>query len=908
MMRSRVQPEIIHTSFPHLTRMPILLLAGFMSSGIAALGLELIWVRVLGLAFGSERLGMLAVLAGFFGGLAAGSSLLHNFVTRSRWPIRIYIGAEAVIAVYALAGSRLMLQLTEAIPGVLGPFVGDNRSVVALSLNLTLAMMMLFPATVSMGATTVAVVEAWRRRSLPVQRQNIVAWLYATNTFGATLGVVLTTYVLLPTLGLRRASATLACFSLAAAGLAWGWDRTASAEAVDAESATASSEITPRSIWLLYGLLFCTGLAGVGLETVGTHVLSQVFENTVHTFANVLAIYLLGTALGAWLYSIARARRTTGDRNNWTSLLLYCLAAAGIIAAALLAHAGTVLTALAPPGASYPRRLIAQSSVTAMVFLLPTLWMGATFSHLVSHFTESGIGRASAVNTLGATLAPFIFGLGLIPHAGYGAAFYGAVGLYFVLFGVAHLWNRRPARLMLIGSSLAAAAMSQTYSPLVLVRVAPNVTVLEQHIGLQGVVTVTEPSGPGTPIPAPRFLQVDQSYFMGGTPGGVEKRMGNLPLLIGRTSRQVLYLGVGTGITAGSALDHDVERVAAVDLLPEIVDTLPWFAPYNAALQVDPRVSLHASDARRFVLATKDTYDVITADLYHPSRDGTASLYTREHFLAIRSRLREGGVFAQWLPLYQLEPRDLKTIVRTFLDVFPDAHSLIGSYGTRTTFALIGSPPGGSRAAVDVSRAEATLTSPTGPGKVFEGLPDLLATYMSDAESLRGYAGDGPLNTDDNQRITFDAAPAAQIQSSRDAYLTFASILPYRRPFPDEFVTTTGPNALAELRRRVASYGEAASHYLAAEIRMLEDGGLSEEALQEFLRAYELDLRFTSAPRRLLELAAQNPAAAHDIVRRLRLTHPERREIERLHKDLDGVGEAEQVRLKVLQALQAPAK
>jgi hypothetical protein len=71
---------------------------------------------------------------------------------------------------------------------------------------------------------------------------------------------------------------------------------------------------------------------------------------------------------------------------------------------------------------------------------------------------------------------------------------------------------------------------------------------------------------------------------------------------------------------------------------------------------------------------------------------------------------------------------------------------------------------------------------------------------------------------------------------------------------------------------------------------MLEDGGLSEEAVQEFLRAYELDLRFTSAPRKLLELAAQNPAAAHDIVRRLRLTHSERLEIERLQKDLDWSG------------------
>ena len=40
-------------------------------------------------------------------------------------------------------------------------------------------------------------------------------------------------------------------------------------------------------------------MLGIGYEVLVVRVLSQVTENTVYTFATLLAIYLLGTALGA---------------------------------------------------------------------------------------------------------------------------------------------------------------------------------------------------------------------------------------------------------------------------------------------------------------------------------------------------------------------------------------------------------------------------------------------------------------------------------------------------------------------------------------------------------------------------------------------------------------------------------
>jgi len=103
--------------------------------------------------------------------------------------------------------------------------VGDDRSLVALSLNLVIATLVLLPATFCMGATTVSVTEAWRRRRTRAENDNTVAWLYGVNTFGATVGITLSAYWLLPALGIHAASCVLGGFSLSAAALAWCWER-----------------------------------------------------------------------------------------------------------------------------------------------------------------------------------------------------------------------------------------------------------------------------------------------------------------------------------------------------------------------------------------------------------------------------------------------------------------------------------------------------------------------------------------------------------------------------------------------------------------------------------------------------------------------------------------------------------
>ena len=104
-----------------------------------------------------------------------------------------------------------------------------------------------------------------------------------------------------------------------------------------------------------------------------------------------------------------------------------------------------------------------------------------------------------------------------------------------------------------------------------------------------------------------------------------------------------------------------------------------------------PGLHLKVADARRFVNASRNKYDVIVADLFHPARDGAGSLYTVEHFQAIRGLLKPGGLFCQWLPLYQLDLDVLRVIVRTFLQVFPEGTAYLAHYSLQTPIiGLIG--------------------------------------------------------------------------------------------------------------------------------------------------------------------------------------------------------------------------
>ena len=86
----------------------------------------------------------------------------------------------------------------------------------------------------------------------------------------------------------------------------------------------------------------------------------------------------------------------------------------------------------------------------------------------------------------------------------------------------------------------------------------------------------------------------------------------------------------------------------------------------------DPRVEIVYDDARRFVLTSKEQFDIITSDPIHPWVKGAATLYTREYFELVKRHLKPGGVVTQWVPLYESTIETVKSEMATFFAIFPD--------------------------------------------------------------------------------------------------------------------------------------------------------------------------------------------------------------------------------------------
>ena len=167
------------------------------------------------------------------------------------------------------------------------------------------------------------------------------------------------------------------------------------------------------------GILFATGLLGIGFEVVALRVLAQVLENTVYSYAAVLSIWLVGTAAGAAAYQLWLQDRE--DASALAARLLCLLAAACVVGGFVFASSPAIYEfGRLTFGNSLLGVLLSEVTVAAPALLLPTALMGATFSSLTQEAKGSsgGVGAALAVNTAGGFLAPLLIGVLLMPAVG----------------------------------------------------------------------------------------------------------------------------------------------------------------------------------------------------------------------------------------------------------------------------------------------------------------------------------------------------------------------------------------------------------------------------------------------------------------------------------------------------------
>lgn len=822
----------------------------FLLSGAAALGYQLVWAKTFSAGLGHEMPAVLAIVAAFMGGMALGAAVIDRFIPRSARAGLWLAGLELVIAVWAVAASLGIPALNEIILRTLGLSPSSFQHWFVTFIFPAIA---LLPATTAMGATLPAMEKFV---SVIAPRRSSIGSVYAANTLGAVLGTLAAPYLLMPALGLSRSCWALAVLNVLVSAGAFHLARRS---AVSVEAPARKRIAFPANPRLVVTLFF-TGLFGIAFETAGVRVLTQVLEGTVYTYAAVLAIFLLGTAAGAAAY---HWRWRSNEPLRLLNELLSFTAAACLLAIFFMQHTPQVYRWARTFGDSTFTVLFAELLTAFVALALPTFCMGALFSHLVQLAREARgrIGDVVAWNTVGAALGP-VFTVVLLPVIGTHHT------LLLISASYAVLMLRTP-RLWQV-AVLALTLWAGWSANLRIVDVPPGARVTEFKEGIMASVAVlTDTNGH-------RTLRVDNRYQMGGTAAvDAEYRQAHLPLLLHPEPRRALFLGVGTGISFGAASLYSGLSAHGVELVPEVIEAMPAFAPQNFAPLSQPQLKVFAADARRFVRLSTERYDVIVADLFHPYRDGAGALYTKSHFEAVRARLENGGLFCQWLPLHQLDVPTLRTIVRTFLNVFPNAEAWLLRFNVEVpVLALIGHA--GENA---LGRVETRFDENAFAELKRLALTDSLRLYghiLADADDLERFADEAPVNTDDNQLVTF-LAPRAAYRHHGKPYESLIALMEQVNPqqFIKRHFTDANDSSAAE---RINAYLAARNIYLRGLVHEAE--GRRDEALEAYVESARRSSEFTSGYAQCITFASliaqSDPARAKEILQRLAEAQPQR--------------------------------
>ena len=184
-------------------RLLTVLLATAFLTGLSSFIYEIAWIRMLSLVLGASTHSFELMLAAFILGLAAGGMWIRNRIDRIADPVRFLgfvqiamgVAAAATIAIYN-GTFDLMAWLLAAIARSNGGYLLFNLSSSAIALA------MMFPATFCAGMTLPLITYRLLRSATG---ERALGAVYAVNTLGSIIGVVLAVHLLMAWLGVRGA-------------------------------------------------------------------------------------------------------------------------------------------------------------------------------------------------------------------------------------------------------------------------------------------------------------------------------------------------------------------------------------------------------------------------------------------------------------------------------------------------------------------------------------------------------------------------------------------------------------------------------------------------------------------------------------------------------------------------------
>jgi spermidine synthase len=550
-----------------------------------------------------------------------------------------------------------------------------------------------------------------------------------------------------------------------------------------------------------------SGFIALSYEVIWSRVLALIIGSSVYAFSIMLTTFLTGLAVGASLASRFVDRITR-------PVFTFALVEVGIGASSLvgayvfndLPYVFVQIYRWVDPSA-FSLLLLVRFLIAAVVMIVPTLLLGSLFPLVVRIISQSASGRSTgqavgdayAANTLGSIVGSFASGFIMIPWLGLLDSLRFCIALNFAvsaaLFFISHriatpagseapgsgrrgpgagpfgLSRYRAAGIILsaafiIGIILVEPPWDSDVMSSAVYRYAPSLSNMSHKEfrdylkhgqgetifykeGITATIAVQEQSGA-------RVLKANgkpEASTTGDMPTQI--LIGTLPLLVREQTDDVLVIGLGSGITLGAVEQFPIKRVTCVELEPAIVESSRFFNQFNNRPLDDPRLRLLSNDGRNFLFTTDEKFDVIISEPSNPWLTGVANLFTLEYFKRGADRLKDDGVFSQWLQIYEMSPGDVKTLVATFKSAFPYVYLFRGAEGD---LMLLGSKV---ERRLELKNIQAHLMDPkiaADHKRINSSSPaDIVSRLYLGPEEVAAFSLGAPINTDNNALIEFNA-------------------------------------------------------------------------------------------------------------------------------------------------------
>ncbi len=618
----------------------------FVASGAAGLVYQVVWSSQLVLVFGNTTEAIGTIVTAFMAGLGLGGLVGGWIAPRLRQPLRVYGVIEIAVGGLAL----LVPWGFQLIDGVYRSAYDTTSPGQLTFVRLLLTLAAVTPVTFLMGLT------------LPLLTRHLVtsmrtagarmAVLYSANTLGAMAGTLVSGFILIELIGLSATTHVAVGLNLLAGCVALLLAaRPRAADAPSARSTEDQREALPahgRPRALIYAATFVSGFVALSLEVLWTRMLAEGTGSQIYNFVVILAVFLLGIAVGGVAYRVA-------GRPSRDTLQTLALAFLGI----------ALFTVLTVPVATL---WVTTHNLARVLMLLPaTVCMGYAFplsARLLTRDPAHGarsIGFLYTWNTAGSILgslaAAFILAGTLGTNASIlvlGAAD-AAVALVLMAYGAKSL-RAVPLRLSLT------AGIALVVPPLLVITGAPVVqTATEHYLAARGAPffhtedRVSTVDAVGGPVSGRRL------YASGTTMTALSvdtKMMAYIPKALRPNAQDFLDICFGMGTTFRSALMLGM-HTDAVDLSPSVPLQMPIFYSDAEKYLNSPLARVITADGRNYVRLTSRRYDLISVDPPPPIETAGASVLYSQEFYADAHRVPPSRRTDAAMAVFRCRPRSV---------------------------------------------------------------------------------------------------------------------------------------------------------------------------------------------------------------------------------------------------------